>query len=103
MTNARYSEDGKDLTVNDRRDKVFGNFTMCEEGCTLESIDFETKYTNCTCTPQTNGLKSIIESNDLINTFTSLISDTNLPLFMCINAITLDGFFTNIGNIAMLA
>ena len=34
-----YSEDGNDLILEDRVKEIYQNFTLCEEGCSYDSID----------------------------------------------------------------
>ena len=49
-----YSEDGNDLILEDRIKNVYQNFTLCEEGCSFDSIDISTMLISCQCNVKEN-------------------------------------------------
>lgn len=44
-----YSEDGKDILINDRRQYIYNNITICGEGCEYLGINYTSKKVNCNC------------------------------------------------------
>ena len=44
-----YSESGNDLILVDRRSDIYQNFSLCDEGCTYNSIDYENLLIACDC------------------------------------------------------
>ena len=44
-----YSELGKDLTLNDRIENIYKNYTFCEKNCKLEEILFDEMAVLCNC------------------------------------------------------
>ena len=49
-----YSESGKDLTLNNRIEEFYKNYTFCEKNCKLEEILYEGKMMVCNCTIKNN-------------------------------------------------
>ena len=49
-----YSESGKDLTLNNRIEEFYKNYTFCEKNCKLEEILYEDKMMVCNCTIKNN-------------------------------------------------
>ena len=45
-----YSEDGNDLILEDRIKEVYQNYTLCEEGCSFDSIDITNMLISCQLT-----------------------------------------------------
>ena len=41
--------DGKDITINDRRNDIYQNVTFCQDGCRYNGINYELKAANCLC------------------------------------------------------
>ena len=49
-----YSSSGKDLTLNDRIEEIYKNYTFCEKNCQIDKVDFENKTITCDCTIKSN-------------------------------------------------
>ena len=49
-----YSESDKDLTLNDRRENIYKNYTFCEQNCELEEILFDEMAALCNCSVKNN-------------------------------------------------
>ena len=49
-----YSESGKDLTLNDRIEKIYQNYKFCEKNCELNEILYEDEMISCNCTIKNN-------------------------------------------------
>ena len=91
------------MIVQDRRDYIFKNISICEEGCTAKEVNYGTEEVNCECTPKTGGVLSIIENNEILNTFTSLVNNFNLYLFLCYNIISFNSLLDNYGSWIILS
>ena len=78
---------GKDLTLADRRNKVMSKTSLCSENCNVSNVDFTTNIVDCDCSPQPEGvtLTSLVEENEVFSFVHEMISQTNLPLFLCVN------------------
>ena len=49
---SKFAEDGKDVTLNDRRNEIYGlvsNISLCQKGCNLEYYNSTTKKAKCNC------------------------------------------------------
>ena len=49
-----YSSSGKDLTLNDRIEEIYKNYTYCEKNCQIDKVDFQNKTITCDCTIKSN-------------------------------------------------
>ena len=98
------SIDGKDVSMSDRRDKVFTNVTFCENGCQPKEIDYEYNEVECECETVVEGFDSTMEDMDMFSEFTDFISNSNFALFLCVNSYSHFGKegLTNTGNILTL-
>ena len=78
-----YSDSGKDLTVQDKIDKIYKNYTFCEKNCEVEDIDFENRTALCFC--------SVKQDLDIFNTNFDLTKkkierNTNFEITKCYNS-----------------
>ena len=78
---------GRDLTLADRRNKVMSKTSLCSDNCNVSNVDFTTNIVDCDCSPQPEGvtLTSLVEENEVFSFVHEMISQTNLPLFLCVN------------------
>ena len=60
-----YSEGDSDLTLKDRVNKYFKNFTLCEVNCEYKSIDLEKMTITCDCTVKIELNKNIQKDNEI--------------------------------------
>ena len=45
----RYSSNGKDILIQDRRTYIYDNTSLCEPGCIYQSINYSSNTVNCEC------------------------------------------------------
>ena len=45
----RYSSNGKDILIQDRRNYIYDNTSLCEPGCIYKSINYTSNTVNCEC------------------------------------------------------
>ena len=49
-----YSESNNDMILEDRRDNIYLNYSLCEEGCNYENVDLDYMTVTCNCKIQEN-------------------------------------------------
>ena len=90
-----YSENGNDLILEDRFEKIYQNFTICEEGCSFDSIDINTMLITCRCNIKEN-MTSVIK--EIEGEATEKITSHNFEIIKCYNLIlTFNGKMKNYG------
>ena len=74
-----YSDNGTDLTLDDRRSNIFPNVSInCSDGCNYKGID-EYNYIKCIC-----EVSNTTETNvNIINSFLSILSQSNFMVIGC--------------------
>ena len=79
-----YSENGNDLILEDRIKDIYQNFTLCEEGCTYDSIDIFNMLISCQCNIKEN-ITTIIQEikEEAVEKITSL----NFEIIRCYNLV----------------
>ena len=81
-----YDENGRDVTLEDRRKYFFENNTLCEEGCNYTSINFKTARVECSCEVKQSTFDKITE-NIPFDDFPSGLSLNNLIVVRCYNLV----------------
>ena len=81
-----YDENGRDVTLEDRRKYFFENNTLCEEGCDYTSINFKTARVECSCEVKQSTFDKITE-NIPFDDFPSGLSMNNLIVVRCYNLV----------------
>lgn len=80
-----FSVDGKDYTLQNRRDKIYKEVAFCDDGCNMTRIDLENTFVECACPPDFNSeeyeLDSIIESK--FSEIKDFLNTTNYKMFKC--------------------
>ena len=77
-----YSEGGNDLILEDRIKDIYQNYTLCEEGCTYDSIDIYNMLISCQCDVKENMTTVITEiKEEAAEKITSL----NFEIIKCYN------------------
>ena len=79
-----YSESGKDLTLNDRINEIYKNYTFCEKNCDLDEIIYEDKMITCNCTIK-NKLNVKDINFDLVE-YNTETKNMNFKVAKCYNA-----------------
>ena len=81
-----YSEDGDDIIIGDRRTDIYQNFSVCQEGCTLENFDAENKLFACNC-----KMNEIISSRVAATHYEDFedvsFFDSNIDIIQCYNLV----------------
>ena len=106
------SENGTDMTLEDRKKQIFGNcgnLSLCQSGCNLNSYNSSTKKANCICSPQVEATKPTLSSSkdkfnvkELSDSFMTTLKNSNFLVLKCYKvAIDLKTLMTNIGRIFM--
>ena len=95
-----YSENGKDVILNDRVLYYYQNISLCDEGCNYSNVDLENSIYECNChnyfifsTNNTNKIQydeSILKKND---------SDSIFNVMKCLKNSLFSNFFENKSNI----
>ena len=78
-----YSESGKDLTLNDRIEEIYKNYTFCEKNCEIDKIDFENKTISCICTIKSNF--TVKDLNFNLNEYKLEKKKSNFKITKCLN------------------
>ena len=90
-----YSENGNDLILEDRINDIYQNFTLCEEGCTFDSIDIFNMLIACQCDIKEN-ITTIIK--EIQEEAAEKITSLNFEIIQCYNLVfSLKGKMKNIG------
>ena len=81
-----YSENGDDIIIGDRRKDIYKNFSLCQEGCTYQGIDYENLLVACNCKISENISLEIrplsYEDFEDVSFF-----DSNIDIFQCYNLV----------------
>ena len=106
------SENGTDMTLEDRKKEIFsnnGNLSLCQSGCDLEFYNSTSKKAKCKCFPQIEETKPILSSSldkfnikKLSDNFMNTLKNSNFLVLKCYKlAIDLKTIRINIGRIFM--
>ena len=97
-----FTDNGKDIILEDRIKVYFQNISYCEEGCELVSIDVETLQANCSCDVKTDFLNNIFD-NSVTGDYLEMINDANIKVIKCYkNVFDFGHFIKNAGSYIML-
>ena len=78
-----YSENGRDMVLEDRRIKYYTNVTFCEKECNDYTIDFDARQVKCDCYVKTSFMS--VNGHKEYNNFKNKIHKTNLHINKCYN------------------
>ena len=96
-----YSESKNDLVLEDRIKYIYQNYSICDQGCSYNKIDFEKKAISCICKVKTN--LSVEETSLNVKKFSEIKIESNFGLIKCYKLVfSLAGKFKNIGFIIFL-
>ena len=102
------SKNNTDITLTDRLDEFYKeNRSLCEENCTYNGYDLESKNANCECMIKTeiniDNDENIIDKDKLLNNFLNIKSIINLNVLKCFKLIfTKEGIINNYGSYIVL-
>ena len=90
-----YSNNGKDVILRDRIINYLPNITLCDEGCKLEIINYETKIILCECNftyfstyfnfRKDENKKLVYNDSSEKITFLNILNENKLFLILCYN------------------
>ena len=80
-----YSEENKDMILEDRIKYIYQNYSLCETGCSYDSIDIENMNIACNCKIQDNNNQSALYVTSLFYQKPNDISifDSNIGVVKC--------------------
>jgi len=81
-----FADGDKDMILEDRIKYIFQNYSLCEEGCSYNSLDIETKSITCDCKIQGN-LSTITSPLVFTSGKESSIFDSNIGVSKCYNLV----------------
>ena len=106
------TENGTDLTLSDRKNKMFdnnANISMCQIDCTFQFFNKTTNKAKCDCAIQkeeivTNISKITFDKNELVDSFFNTLKNSNFLVLKCYKLVfSKQGQNKNIGSYIMSA
>ena len=89
-----YSESGDDMILEDRIKDIYQNYSLCEEGCQYNKIDFDNMTIACECKVKNNVSVTFVD----INLEKGEGSSTNFEVAKCYKLVfSFNGKMKNIG------
>ncbi len=91
---------GKDVTLKDRRNEYYVNITFCESNCEFSYFDYVNVKVVCNCHPlsQISGFEELSFSN-LKNSFITHLIAFNYKIIKCYKSVFNTGNYDNMGTI----
>ena len=87
-----YGQDGKDTTINDRREHYYQNPNFCEEGCEYKGVHLDTMEADCLCEVKTDFITEILD-NPITGEMLELFSVLNFDVIKCYQKVFQAEFF----------
>ena len=95
------NNDGKDITIEDRRTDIYQNISFCKEGCSFAGVDYDLMVVSCICDAavlQSEGKNNTNQNDNQaqteLNTFESIVQsfiknwlDFNIDVIYCYNLV----------------
>ena len=94
-----YSEDDKDIILNDRITDIFQNYSVCEENCDYNEINLTNSIVSCKCSVKHNT-NSEVRPPKFDKIIKDSFTDSNLAVIKCYNLVFI--FRNNFQNIGFL-
>ena len=92
-----YGTDGKDTTINDRREHYYQNPNFCEDGCEYKGVHLDTLEADCLCEVKTDFLTEVLD-NPITGEMLELFSVMNFDVIKCYKKVfQTKSFIKNIG------
>jgi hypothetical protein len=80
-----YSYSNNDVVLKDRIKEIYKNYSLCEDGCTYNGLDYDNKMISCDCKVQDEI--NINESSYQLTQFDKIKIDSNFALIKCYNLV----------------
>ena len=91
------TEDGRDIILDDRRNEIYQNISICENNCVYDSISLENLTVTCECSVK-EVVNSKITPNFFYKAFESIFIHSNFAVVKCYKLVfRFTGKFLNIG------
>ena len=95
-----FNQNGNDITIQDRKDDIYYNLSVCESLCTFIGYNNETKRVKCDCQVKKEiNTEEVIEKEEATNFFDSINDQINYKLVLCYKVFKkiLHEYINNIG------
>lgn len=97
------SEQGEDVSLEDRREDYYKNVSFCEVDCEYEGIDYLTKEAKCQCNVKSNFITEAL-NNPITSDMFEMLQSGNIEIFKCYkNVFNLHNLKTNLGSWIMIS
>ena len=77
-----YSENESDMILKDRINDIYQNYSLCENNCEYEKINFTQNMVTCKCSLKTY-IESTVEPPDLYVVIRDSFKDSNIAVLKC--------------------
>ena len=77
------SEEGNDITLEDRVANYFQNMTLCDDNCKFNNINLDSLTANCSCSIDYNGFTNDIKDNKIIESYNETNRYNNFNVLKC--------------------
>ena len=81
-----YSEYDSDIILKDRISDIYENYSLCENNCEMDKINFTDNTVSCKCSIK-NNISSEVEKPSLKQIIRDSFVDTNLAVIKCYNLV----------------
>ena len=99
ICNTFSSSNGTDVPIKDRKKDYFQDISFCEEGCVYGGFNGTNNKVVCNCNVKQNSNNEKINNKEIKNSFTKILSDSNLKVLKCIYLYGIPiKFFKNYGS-----
>ena len=99
-----YRAYGKDVPLDDRLMLFYQNFSLCDTGCELESIDMKTYDFLCSCEFKNEEFNNDMKKPAQVEEMLNMIISTNIEVLKCYkNFINVKNHLDNYGSIMFLS
>ena len=96
------SEEGEDVSLEDRRERYYKNVSFCEVDCEYNGIDYLTQEVICECNVKTNFFTEAL-NDSFTSEFLEIIESARVEIFRCYkNVFNIKSFLTNLGGWIMI-
>lgn len=95
-----YNDEGKDVTLEDRRNDYFQNGAFCESECNYVKVNFKTGMAECSCNSEDSSIDKVkqITDNIPLDGFDKIANTKSLMVVRCYNLVfNINYFKANIG------
>lgn len=92
------SEEGEDVSLEDRKKRYYQNAELCEDGCRYNGINYTNTEVNCKCVVKSSFITEAL-NNSLTSEVLEIINSAYIEFFTCYkNLFNVDNMVKNIGS-----